>query len=235
VGCDCYSRPDRPSYDSDARGDVIRMRETYPTMVRMDQVERVDDATTKLTTEQAVGLLGVSSDILWSWEHRFGYPRAESSPDGEPMYVWCDVVALRDALMRDLSITSAIRTAQQALNQICDARTTSSSGGGRDPLPIARQAQPVRALERANEIRRARAQLKRRIGAGHMSAAEVLLDCPVEASTWPVADLLASQRDWGNATSSKFLARNRISEGKPIGELTERQRRLLAAQLTSSR
>ena len=88
------------------------------------------------------------------------------------------------------------------------------------------------ALERANEIRRARAQLKRRIGARDLSAAEVILDCPVEAGRWPVAELLASQRHWGSVKCSKFLAQNRISEVKPIGELTERQRRLLAAQLT---
>jgi hypothetical protein len=87
------------------------------------------------------------------------------------------------------------------------------------------------ALERANEVRRARAQLKRRISAGRLSAAEVILDCPLEASTWPVAEQLVSQRRWGSAKCRKFLARYRISEVKPIGELTERQRHLLAAQL----
>jgi hypothetical protein len=92
-------------------------------------------------------------------------------------------------------------------------------------------AQPLLALARANEIRRARAQLKRRIAAGQLSAAEVILDCPQEASNWPVAELLASQPHWGSAKCSKFLARNRISEIKAIAELTERQQRLLAAQL----
>jgi hypothetical protein len=38
-----------------------------------------------------------------------------------------------------------------------------------------------------------------------------------------VAQLLASQRHWGGAKCSKFLAHNRISEVKP--------RRLLAEQL----
>jgi hypothetical protein len=88
------------------------------------------------------------------------------------------------------------------------------------------------ALERANEIRRARAQLKRRIGAGQLSVAAVILDPPVEARSWLVAELLASQRHWGGAKCRKFLAHNRISELKPVGELTERQRRLLAARLT---
>ncbi len=96
---------------------------------------------------------------------------------------------------------------------------------------IASQPDRLLALERANEIRRARAQLKRRIGAGHLSAAQVILDCPPEARRWPVAALLACQRHWGSTTCCKFLARNQISEAKRIGELTERQRRLLPAQL----
>jgi hypothetical protein len=96
---------------------------------------------------------------------------------------------------------------------------------------IAPQPDRLLALERANEIRRARAQLKQRIGAGHLSAAEVILDCPVEARSWTVGELLASQRQWGRAKCSKLLAHNRISEVKAIEELTERQRRLLAAQL----
>jgi hypothetical protein len=94
------------------------------------------------------------------------------------------------------------------------------------------QQERMLALQRANEIRRARAQLKERIGAGHLSAAEVILDCPVEASRWPVAELLASQRQWGSARCHKFLIQHQINELKPIGDLTQRQRHLLAAQLT---
>ena len=96
---------------------------------------------------------------------------------------------------------------------------------------IATRDHRLQALQHANEIRRERAQLKQRIGAGHLSAAEVILVCPVAARTWPVAELLASQRHWGSAKCRQFLAHNRISEVKPIGELTERQRHLLAAQL----
>ena len=61
----------------------------------------------------------------------------------------------------------------------------------RSGATIASPPDRLLALERANEIRRARAQLKRRIGAGHLSAAEVIVDCPVEARRWPVAELLA--------------------------------------------
>jgi len=93
--------------------------------------------------------------------------------------------------------------------------------------------QRLRALERANEVRLARAELKRRIGYGEISAAEVILTCPSETSSWSVGELLMSQRRWGITRCRKFLARNQISEIKPLGTLTERQRRLLAGQLQS--
>jgi hypothetical protein len=56
----------------------------------------------------------------------------------------------------------------------------------------------------------------------------------VEASSWTVAELLMSQRRWGSTRCRKFLFRNQIGETKPIGQLTDRQRRVLAAGLESS-
>ena len=97
------------------------------------------------------------------------------------------------------------------------------------------EPQRLRALERANEIRLARAALKRRIALGEVSAAEVILQCPDAASSWPIGDLLMSQRRWGSTRCRKFLLRNQINETKAIGALTERQRRVLADQLPSSR
>ncbi len=93
------------------------------------------------------------------------------------------------------------------------------------------EPQRLRALEQANAIRLARAELKRRIAEGEVSAAQIILECPGEAKRWTVAELLMSQRRWGSARCRKFLERNDISEIKAIGELTERQRRLLAPQL----
>ena len=93
--------------------------------------------------------------------------------------------------------------------------------------------QRLRALERANEVRLARAELKRRIADGGSSVAEVLNDPPHEASSWAIGDLLMSQRRWGSTRCRKFLSKNQIMETKPVGALTERQRRLLAEQLES--
>ena len=99
---------------------------------------------------------------------------------------------------------------------------------------VAPAPQRLRALERANEVRLARAELKRRIADGDVSAADVILAPPWEATSWSVGDLLMSQRRWGSTRCRKFLFRNQINETKPVGALTERQRRLLAAQLDSS-
>lgn len=96
---------------------------------------------------------------------------------------------------------------------------------------ISQDPQRLRALERANEVRLARAELKRRIAYGNVSVADILLDPPGEAASWAIGDALMSQRRWGTTRCRKFLSRNHITETKPLGTLTERQRRLLAGQL----
>lgn len=98
-------------------------------------------------------------------------------------------------------------------------------------ITTSRAEQPLLALERANQVRLARAELKRQIASGALSAAQVILSCPEEASRWPVGALLISQPRWGRRRCQKFLERNGIAELKPLGDLTERQRRILAGQL----
>jgi hypothetical protein len=93
--------------------------------------------------------------------------------------------------------------------------------------------QYMRALERANQVRLARAELKRRVAIGRTSVAEVILECPWEAESMAVADLLMSQRRWGQTRCRKFLSQIPMSESKTIGSMTERQRLALAAMLTS--
>lgn len=100
-----------------------------------------------------------------------------------------------------------------------------------EPAQATTEPQRLRALEHANAVRLARAELKRRIAEGEVSAAEVILDCPPAARKWTVGELLLAQRRWGSIRCRKFLERNGLSEIKPIGSLTDRQRRLLAEQL----
>jgi hypothetical protein len=92
----------------------------------------------------------------------------------------------------------------------------------------------MRALERANKVRLARADLKRRVSMDEIDAADVILACPWEAQSMAVADLLMSQRRWGQTRCRKFLAQIPMSEKKTIGSMTERQRRTLAMMLTSA-
>ena len=91
--------------------------------------------------------------------------------------------------------------------------------------------QHMRALARANQIRLARAQLKRGVAAGKIDVAEVIVHCPWEAHSMAVADLLMSQHRWGQTRCRRFLTQIPMSEKKTIGSLTERQRRTLAAML----
>lgn len=94
--------------------------------------------------------------------------------------------------------------------------------------------QHMRALERANQVRLARAELKRRVATEEADVADVILECPWEAQSMAVADLLMSQRRWGQTRCRKFLAQVPMSEKKTVGSMTERQRRTLAAMLRSS-
>jgi hypothetical protein len=96
---------------------------------------------------------------------------------------------------------------------------------------ITQDPQRLRALERANQVRLARASLKRGIAEGKVPAARIILEAPWEVSSWPVGDLLMSQRRWGSTRCQKFLRGLEISETKQIGTLTERQRVALAAHL----
>lgn len=93
--------------------------------------------------------------------------------------------------------------------------------------------QHMRALERANLVRLARAELKRAIARGDMDAAEVVRNCPWETESMTIAELLTSQRRWGRTRARKFLLPLSLNENKQLGTLTERQRRLLAAELVT--
>ena len=91
--------------------------------------------------------------------------------------------------------------------------------------------QHLRALARANQVRLARADLKRRIADSRLSAGEVFLECPWEAASMSVADVLMSQRRWGGTRCRKFLFGLHISETRTVGGLTQRQRAALADRL----
>jgi hypothetical protein len=91
--------------------------------------------------------------------------------------------------------------------------------------------QHMRALERANRVRLARAELKRQVAEGEVTAAEVVMTCPWEAESMSIGDLLMSQHRWGRTRCHRFLSPLRMSETKQLGTLTQRQRDELAMRL----
>jgi hypothetical protein len=100
-----------------------------------------------------------------------------------------------------------------------------------DATATAPAAQHLRALEQANRVRLARAELKRQVSEGETAVGEVVLECPWEADSMTIADLLMSQHRWGRTRCRRFLAAIPMSETKTIGSMTERQRRELAGRL----
>jgi hypothetical protein len=101
------------------------------------------------------------------------------------------------------------------------------------PATAPAEPQHMQALARANEVRLARAELKRRVAIGEIVAAAVILDSPWEAESMTVSDLLLSQRRWGHQRCRKLLAQVPMSEHKTIGTMTARQRAALAALLSA--
>jgi hypothetical protein len=95
------------------------------------------------------------------------------------------------------------------------------------------QQQRLLALDRANDIRIARAALKRRLHAGQITPAEAILSGSRDLKTMTVDELLRSQRGWGPKRSSGVLRSVRLSDTKTLGSLTERQRVTLGGILSS--
>lgn len=93
--------------------------------------------------------------------------------------------------------------------------------------------QHMRALERANLVRLARAELKREIARGDRDPSQVVEECPWETESMTLAELLTSQRRWGRTRARKFLMPLSLNENKQLGTLTSRQRRLLSNELAA--
>ncbi|MBA2240784.1 MAG: hypothetical protein H0W09_06010 [Solirubrobacterales bacterium] len=91
--------------------------------------------------------------------------------------------------------------------------------------------QHIQALARANRVRLARASLKRQVAGGTVEVARVVRECPWEAETMSVGELLRSQQRWGRTRSRKFLSDLELSENRQLGRLTARQRNVVAREL----
>jgi hypothetical protein len=91
--------------------------------------------------------------------------------------------------------------------------------------------QRLDALDRANDIRTRRAQLKRDLRAGRSQIYGLLLDPPDFIQTAKVFDLLLAVPKYGRVKVNRVLTQCRISPSKTIGGLSERQRTELVSFL----
>jgi hypothetical protein len=91
--------------------------------------------------------------------------------------------------------------------------------------------QRLEALKRANNIRTARAQLKKNLKAGRASIHALLLDPPDYVLTAKVFDMVLAVPKYGRVKTNRILSQCRISPSKTIGGLSARQRADLVAQL----
>ena len=91
--------------------------------------------------------------------------------------------------------------------------------------------QRMDALQRANQIRTRRAQLKRDLKAGRVSIQDLLKNPPEYLETAKVFDMLLAVPKYGRVKVNKTLVTCRISPSKTIGGLSERQRNELVSLL----
>jgi hypothetical protein len=91
-------------------------------------------------------------------------------------------------------------------------------------VPERTHEQRLRALRRANEIRSARAKLKRDLKAGKVQIEKLLLDPPDYVLSAKAFDMILAVPKYGRVKANKILTQCRISPSKTIGGLSERQR-----------
>lgn len=87
------------------------------------------------------------------------------------------------------------------------------------------------ALSKANQIKTARAELKKKITGHDVTVAAVVLANQPDTQTMTVFSLLHAQYGWGRERVVRFLRSVPISETRTVGQLTERQRGVIATRL----
>jgi hypothetical protein len=99
-----------------------------------------------------------------------------------------------------------------------------SAGKANASVPGRSREQRLRALQLANEIRSARAQLKKDLASGKIDPAQILAQPPEYLRTARVRDVLLALPKIGSVKAGRILADCGIAHSKTLGGLTERQR-----------
>jgi hypothetical protein len=101
------------------------------------------------------------------------------------------------------------------------------AGGTGARVPARSSEQRRRGLEQANEIRSARATLKKQLAAGTIELAPILTQPPAWLKTARVRNLLLAVPKIGTVKANRLLTQCGIAHSKTLGGLTDRQRREL--------
>ena len=96
-----------------------------------------------------------------------------------------------------------------------------SAGAG---VPGRSREQRLRALEQANEVRTARAKLKKELASGKIELVQILADPPACVRTARVREVLLAVPKIGSVRAGRVLAQCGIAHSKTLGGLTDRQR-----------
>ena len=96
-----------------------------------------------------------------------------------------------------------------------------SAGAG---VPGRSREQRLRALAQANEVRTARAKLKKELASGKIELVQILADPPACVRTARIRDVLLVVPKIGSVRAGRILAHCRIAHSKTLGGLTDRQR-----------
>lgn len=87
------------------------------------------------------------------------------------------------------------------------------------------------ALQRANDIRTRRAQLKRDLKAGRVSPHNYILEPPSWLETMKIFDFIMALPKYGRVKTNKVLYYVRMSPSKTIGGMSTRQRSEIVSML----
>lgn len=98
-------------------------------------------------------------------------------------------------------------------------------------VPERTVVQRMTALDRANEIRVYRANLKKDLKAGRKTIHTILLDPPELILSMKILDLLMHVPKYGRVKCNKVLQLCRISPSKTIGGMSPRQRTEIVSML----
>jgi hypothetical protein len=98
-----------------------------------------------------------------------------------------------------------------------------SAGKANASVPGRSREQRLRALRLANEIRSARAKLKKELASGTIELAQILAQPPECARTARVRDILLVLSKIGSVKAGRILADCGIAHSQTLGGLTERQ------------